>query len=75
MYKQMYRASVVIEWVAALLFSFYITSFAVDFMAVPAEGQDRHTVFMVSKIWDEEIGIKPLKRIHLFKERGYVGLA
>lgn len=58
MYQRMYRTSVVVEWLAALFFSFYMASFAVDFFAVPAVDKEKDNAWdLMMRAWDEEAGI------------------
>ena len=58
MYQGIWKASVVIEWVIALFFAFYMASFAVDLIAIPESPlvvvEKQCTICLAEQAWDEE---------------------
>ncbi len=73
MFQSMYRASVLVEWTAAILFSFYMSSFAIDFLAVPNSSEGADEVDAKTKAWDAEIGLSRPRRYTL-RHRDYLEL-
>lgn len=64
MFERMYRTSIVIEWMAALFFTFYLSSFAIDFMALPADDGKGDNVQLLLGPWDEEAGLSRPARMY-----------
>ncbi|KAF2482307.1 Frag1/DRAM/Sfk1 family-domain-containing protein [Neohortaea acidophila] len=72
MYQRMYRTSVVVEWLAALFFSFYMASFAVDFFAVPAVDDEKENAWdLMMRSWDEDVGITRPQWVYGALEKRY----
>ena len=61
MYQGIYGPSVVLEWIIALFFAFYMSSFAIDFLAVheieQAAEERLGSIYVHGKAWDEEKAI------------------
>lgn len=71
MYSRSYRASIMIEWLAATLFTFYVSSFAIDFMAEPYEEQTATGVIQHSVAWNEELGLRPHQEARTRKDERF----
>lgn len=69
MYERMYRTAIVVEWMAALFFTFYLSSFAIDFLAIPDEEERDDDTQLLSQKWDEEIGISRPTKMYILRSK------
>lgn len=72
MYARMYRTSIFIEWIAALFFTFYVSSFAMDFLAIPVHEEKDDVVQMLAEPWDEEAGIARPSNLYTLQSKRYI---
>ena len=54
MYAGIYDPTVVMEWMLALFFAFYMSSFAIDFFAIPEKNEKGDIICLRAPSWDEE---------------------
>ena len=73
MYERMYRTSIVIEWIAALFFTFYVSSFAIDFFAIPPHDEKDDAVQLTGP-WDEEAGISQPTKLYTLRDQRCVAV-
>lgn len=71
MYARSYRASIMIEWLAATLFTFYVSSFAIDFLAVPERAETGIEAMQRNAAWNEELGLRPPQEAHARKDERF----
>lgn len=69
MYQRMYQTAIVVEWMAALFFTFYLSSFAIDFLATPEEHEKDDGVQLLSQRWDEEIAISRPTKMYILRTK------
>lgn len=69
MYERMYRTAIVVEWMAALFFTFYLSSFAIDFLALPDDVDKDDGVQLLPQRWDEETGIPRPKNMYILRSK------
>lgn len=69
MYERMYRTAIVVEWMAALFFTFYLSSFAIDFLAIPGTDERDEGVQLLTQRWDEEACISRPTKTYVLRRK------
>lgn len=69
MYNGIHDPSVVMEWIIAMLFALYMSSFVIDFLLVPINDEKSDMARLLGPAWDEEHGISRPKPVYSFRSR------